>query len=106
MDEVRKWKTGNLLDPFNTLGALIERKHMEKVLEYIGTGNHRDGAVRRLQAVRVYGTRQVAVGEYAVYGNEVCEYQNQVITILSILESPESRSYSGSCFSSAVPLKN
>lgn len=37
-DAIKKWKTGDPLDSRNSLGALIEKPHMEKVLEYIETG--------------------------------------------------------------------
>lgn len=38
--EVEKWKAGNPLDPRNLHGALIEKGHMEKILEYIETGKN------------------------------------------------------------------
>lgn len=50
--EVEKWKAGNPLDPSNLHGALIERSHMEKILEYIEIGKN-EGA--RL----LYGGEQI-----------------------------------------------
>lgn len=38
LTEVEKWTVGNPLDPQNLLGALIERKHMEQILQYIEAG--------------------------------------------------------------------
>lgn len=43
IEKTKNLKTGNPLDPDNTLGALIEPKHMRSVLEYIETGK-REGA--------------------------------------------------------------
>lgn len=43
LEEVKKWKVGNPLDPENLHGALIEKAHMEKVLEYIEIGK-KEGA--------------------------------------------------------------
>ena len=38
IQEVKKWKTGDPFNPENLLGALIEKPHMDKILEYIESG--------------------------------------------------------------------
>lgn len=38
IEKTKEWLTGNPLDPKYQLGALIEKAHMEKVLEYIQKG--------------------------------------------------------------------
>lgn len=38
LDEVKKWKTGNPLDPANRLGPVIEKAHMETILGYVEKG--------------------------------------------------------------------
>lgn len=43
LKEVEKWRVGNPMDPQNRLGALVEKKHMEQVLEYIEIGK-KEGA--------------------------------------------------------------
>ena len=50
--EVEKWKVGNPLDPQNLHGALIEKAHMDKVLEYVEIG-------KKEGAKLIYGGEQI-----------------------------------------------
>lgn len=43
IEKTKEWKTGNPLDPENRLGALIEAKHMETILNYIKIGKEEGG---------------------------------------------------------------
>ena len=52
LSEVEKWKVGNPLDPTNLHGALIERAHMEKVLEYVEIGKQEGADL-------IYGGEQI-----------------------------------------------
>ena len=52
LKEVEKWKVGNPLDPTNLHGALIERAHMEKVLEYVEIGKQEGADL-------IYGGEQI-----------------------------------------------
>ena len=52
LSEVEKWKVGNPLDPTNLHGALIERAHMEKVLEYVELGKQEGADL-------IYGGEQI-----------------------------------------------
>lgn len=52
LSEVEKWKVGNPLDPTNFHGALIERAHMEKVLEYVEIGKQEGADL-------IYGGEQI-----------------------------------------------
>ena len=45
LDEVKKWSTGDPLDPNNRLGAIIERPHMESILRYIQIGRDEGAAL-------------------------------------------------------------
>jgi gamma-glutamyl-gamma-aminobutyraldehyde dehydrogenase len=38
VQRTRDWRTGNPLDPVNTLGAIISREHRDRVLDYIEQG--------------------------------------------------------------------
>lgn len=38
IEKTKEWKTGNPFDPENKLGALIEPKHMQRILEYVRIG--------------------------------------------------------------------
>jgi len=38
VQRTRDWRTGNPLDPVNTLGAIVSREHRDRVLDYIEQG--------------------------------------------------------------------
>ena len=48
----RTWKVGDPLNPRNRLGAMIEKPHLEKVLDYIASG-HAEGAKLVLGGKRI-----------------------------------------------------
>jgi gamma-glutamyl-gamma-aminobutyraldehyde dehydrogenase len=52
IEKTSEWKTGNPLDRVNRLGAIIERPHMEKILQYIETGKAEGGRV-------IYGGKRI-----------------------------------------------
>jgi len=45
LEKTKEWKTGDPLDPQNRLGALIEKSHMETILNYIEIGKKDGGKV-------------------------------------------------------------
>ena len=52
IEKTKEWRTGDPLDPSNSLGAMVEKPHMEKVLDYIKTAN-KEGAKL------IYGGEQI-----------------------------------------------
>ncbi len=52
LKEVEGWKVGNPLDPANRHGAIIERPHMQKILDYIEIGKNEGADL-------IYGGKQI-----------------------------------------------
>lgn len=52
LKEVETWKVGNPLDPANRHGAIIEKPHMQKILDYIEIGKNEGADL-------IYGGKQI-----------------------------------------------
>lgn len=52
LKEVENWKVGNPLDPANRHGAIIEKPHMQKILDYIEIGKNEGADL-------IYGGKQI-----------------------------------------------
>lgn len=45
VQRTRDWRTGDPLEPENTLGAIVDRSQYDKILEYIGSGKEQGASI-------------------------------------------------------------